>query len=527
MTLSRKINAVAVPFQGLLPWLVLFLTLMTTWFVWDHERQINRRELRSQFEFALRETVSRIEQHAAAYEQMLRGLQALYATTQITNRSALHDYVETLKLDANFSGVQVVGFAELVPSLKKEKHIASMRNLGFPEYAILPDSQAPFFAPVVQREPYVGRNRAPIGFDLWSDPARRSALEKSRDSGMAAVSGKVRLAVDAGSDVRPSFSMYLPVYTQGKPRENLDQRRENLAGWVYASFHMDDFMAGLYGAQVPGLSLAVYDGVIADSTSLLYEAETKSDTRRSSFQAALSATEYMVIAGRPWTLSLSTREEFETRMGRGAQTVIVSAGIGLSVLLALLTWLMVNGRARALRLAAGMTEELRHMAQHDALTQLPNRALFSDRLKHELNRAKRQGGRFAIIFLDLDHFKPVNDKYGHAVGDQLLRQVADRLKAAVREADTVARIGGDEFVLLMPELSEEESVLGLATKVQEALRAPFYVEGHDLPISCSIGVSVYPQDGDEADALTKSADESMYLAKQSGRNCIWVHESVA
>ncbi len=167
------------------------------------------------------------------------------------------------------------------------------------------------------------------------------------------------------------------------------------------------------------------------------------------------------------------------------------------------------------------------MAQHDALTQLPNRALFSDRLKHELNRAKRQGGRFAIIFLDLDHFKPVNDKYGHAVGDQLLRQVADRLKAAVREADTVARIGGDEFVLLMPELSEEESVLGLATKVQEALRAPFYVEGHDLPISCSIGVSVYPQDGDEADALTKSADESMYLAKQSGRNCIWVHESVA
>lgn len=439
----------------------------------------------------------------------------------------MHDYVETLQLDANFFGVQFVGIAEYVSANRKQEHIAAMRGLGFSDYAIHPDGQEQTYAPVVQREPYVSRNRAPIGFDLWSDPVHRTALEKARDSGMAAISGRVRLAGDPDSDVRPGFSMYLAIYTKGQPRENFAQRREHLTGWVHASFHMNDFMASLYGTQAPGLSLAIYDGVIADAASLLYESGEKSGSRRPSFQAALTAKEYMVIAGRSWTLTLSTQEDFEARSGYGAQSVIAAAGVGLSVLLALLTWLMVNGRARALRLAAGMTEELRHMAQHDALTQLPNRALFSDRLKHELNRAKRQGGRFAIIFLDLDHFKPVNDKYGHAVGDQLLRQVADRLKAAVREADTVARIGGDEFVLLMPELSEEESVLGLATKVQEALRAPFYVEGHDLPISCSIGVSVYPQDGDEADALTKSADESMYLAKQSGRNCIWVHESVA
>jgi diguanylate cyclase (GGDEF)-like protein len=524
VTGSGKTSTAAGLLQPFLPWLVLFSTLCTTWFVWDHERQINRRALRSQFEFALRETVSRIEQHAAGYEQMLRGLQALYATTHITNRSAMNSYVETLQLDANFSGVQVVGIAESVSANRRQEHIAAMRGLGFADYAIHPDSQALFFAPVVQREPYVGRNRAPIGFDLWSDPVRRIALEKARDSGMAAVSGKVRLAVDPDVDARPGFSMYLPIYARGQPHENIAQRREHLAGWVYASFHMNDFMASLYGTHVPGLSLAIYDGVLTDSASLLYESDKKPGAQRSSFQAALSATEYMVIAGRSWTLSLSTQEEFETRLGHGAQSVIVTAGMGLSVLLALLTWLMVTGRARALRLAAGMTEELRHMAQHDALTHLPNRALFSDRLSHELSRAKRHGGRFAIIFLDLDHFKPVNDKYGHAVGDQLLRQVADRLKAAVRKADTVARIGGDEFVLLMPELSENESVFGLATKVQEALRDTFVIEGHDLSISCSIGVSVYPQDGNEADALTKSADESMYLAKESGRNCIKVSE---
>lgn len=162
------------------------------------------------------------------------------------------------------------------------------------------------------------------------------------------------------------------------------------------------------------------------------------------------------------------------------------------------------------------------MAQHDALTHLPNRALFADRLNHELSRAKRHGGRFAIIFLDLDHFKSVNDKYGHSAGDQLLRQVADRLKSAVRKADTVARIGGDEFVLLMAELSEKESVLGLAEKIQEALREPFLIDGQALRISCSIGVAVYPQDGNDANALTKNADESMYRAKASGRDCIEV-----
>lgn len=508
--------------QTFLPWIVLFSTLGTTWFAWDHERQINRRDLRSQFEFALRETVSRIEQRAVGYEQMLRGLQALYATTHITNRSAMHDYVEALQLDANFSGVQVVGIAERVPASRKLEHIATLRALGFADYAIHPDSQAESHAPVVQREPYVGRNRAPIGFDLLSDPVRRTAMEKARDSGTAAVSGKVHLVVDTDVDAPAGFSMYLPIYAQGQPRENVAQRRAHLVGWVYASFHMNDFMASLYGSQAPGLSLAIYDGVVPGEASLLYRSEKGSGTRRESFQSAVSATEYMVVAGRSWTLSLSTQEEFETRFGHGAQSVIVMAGIGLSVLLALLTWLMVTGRARALRLAAGMTEELRHMAQHDALTHLPNRALFADRLNHELSRAKRHGGRFAIIFLDLDHFKSVNDKYGHSAGDQLLRQVADRLKSAVRKADTVARIGGDEFVLLMAELSEKESVLGLAEKIQDALREPFLIDGQALRISCSIGVAVYPQDGNDANALTKNADESMYRAKASGRDCIEV-----
>ena len=169
--------------------------------------------------------------------------------------------------------------------------------------------------------------------------------------------------------------------------------------------------------------------------------------------AALSVKEYMVVAGHTWTLTLATQAEFEDRFGRDSAFLIAVTGIGLSLSMALLAWFMITGRARALRLAAEMTEELRHMAQHDLLTGLPNRALFSDRVNRELAYARRHDGRFALIFLDLDKFKPINDSYGHAVGDVLLQQVARRLQDAVRASDTVGRIGGDEFVILMGELA--------------------------------------------------------------------------
>ena len=504
----------------LLPWLILAVTLGVTWFTWQHERQNTRTALHSQFDFALREAVSRVEQRVFGYEQMLRGVQSLFATTPLKNRAAMRDYVEGLQLDANFSGVQSIGVVEWVPAQRKAEHLAAIRAGGFPGYGIDPDGPREVYAPIVQREPYVGRNRAPMGNDLWLDPVRRSALEKARDSGMAAISGKVRLKVDGDANAPPGFIMYLPIYASGQAHDSVAQRRAQLVGWVFAAFHMNDFMASLYGSQPPGLTLAIYDGTDANDASLLYRSAGAADADDPARQAAVSANEYMVEAGHSWTLSLRTQDAFESRYGRGIETQTAAVGLGLSLLLALLAWLMINGRNRALRLAASMTEELRHMAQHDPLTGLPNRALFSDRLNQELARAKRQHGRFAVVFLDLDHFKPVNDNFGHDVGDQVLRQVAKRLQGSVRAADTVGRIGGDEFVVLMADLSDSDRLLALAEKLHQALRQIFVVDGHELAISCCIGVAVYPEDGADAITLTKGADDAMYRAKEVGRDCI-------
>jgi len=509
----------------LLPWLVLLAMLGATALLWDHERQIARKELRSQFDFALRDTVSRIEQRESAYEQMLRGLQGLLATTDLMDGDTIRKYVELLQLDANYSGIQGTGVIRWFPAAQRDHHIAAMRALGLQNYDITPDGERESYAPTIQNIPNVGQNRLMLGFDPWADPVRRTALEKARDSGMPAITGKLRLSVDEGTNASPGFIMYLPIFAQGQPLDNVAQRRAHLIGWVYAGFHMNDFMASLYGKQASGLSLMIFDGIDSTESALMYRAGNVTGKRSpravATPRAALSANEYMVVAGHTWMLALSTQDEFEDRYGRNIAFVIAVAGISLSVSIALLVWFMVNGRAHALRLADEMTIELRHMAQHDHLTALPNRALFSDRVHQTLAHAKRHGGYVAMIFIDLDKFKPINDNYGHAIGDLLLQQVAVRLQDVTRDSDTVGRIGGDEFVVLMGDLPEIEIALKQAEKIRQLIAAPFTLDAHKLTISCSIGVAFYPDDGTDEDSLIKSADDAMYRAKDGGRNSVY------
>lgn len=500
----------------LLPWLILVVMLGITGLAWERERQTSRQAMRAQFDFALRETVSRIEQRVQGYEQMLRGVQSLFATTGLHNRRAVQDYVAALQLDANFSGIQAIGVVDWVPDSSLAKHLSAMQAAGFADYALEPSGARKAYAPIIQREPYTGKNKMAPGSDIWTEPVRRAALERARDAGMAAISGKVKLLIDGNATAMPGFIMYLPVYERNLPRDSTPQRRANLVGWVYASFRMSDFMASLYGVQTPGLSVAVYDDTLTDEASLLYRSDEAAGTVTA--QQAITANEYMVVAGHNWTLSLRTQQSFHDRYGRSAAVEIALAGTVLSLLLALLAWLLLHGRARALHLASTMTEEIRLMAQHDLLTGLPNRALFDDRLNQELARAKRQNGRFAMLFVDLDKFKSINEHFGHAGGDEALKWVAEQLRNSVRASDTVGRMGGDEFVVLLAQLSPSDNVLDLAEKVRTALKQSITVNGRALPVSCSIGVAVFPQDGTDVSTLMKHADDAMYKAKAAGRN---------
>jgi diguanylate cyclase (GGDEF)-like protein/PAS domain S-box-containing protein len=162
--------------------------------------------------------------------------------------------------------------------------------------------------------------------------------------------------------------------------------------------------------------------------------------------------------------------------------------------------------------------QLEHIAHYDPLTNLPNRVLLADRLQQALNQCQRRQKMLAVVYLDLDGFKDVNDRYGHRVGDDLLVTVSQRMQDAVREGDTLARVGGDEFVAILVDLVQMADCEQVLDRLLTAASKPVYVDDLELTVSVSMGVSLYPQDGSDAELLLHNADQTMYTAKQSGKN---------
>jgi diguanylate cyclase (GGDEF)-like protein/PAS domain S-box-containing protein len=229
----------------------------------------------------------------------------------------------------------------------------------------------------------------------------------------------------------------------------------------------------------------------------LFDAEEATRIEREGFSAAR--------AGRPWSGEATGRRRDGISF---PQEIVLSPLPGGRVALAVRD---LTGTRQA-------EERMSALVYRDPLTGLPNRRLFDDRLQIALAQAHRYRHRLAVIFVDLDRFKHVNDTLGHAAGDELLKAVAGRLAACVREGDTVARLAGDEFTLLLPGIHYAEDVSVVSRKLIEALRRPFRIDGHDVRTTASGGVSLFPEDGEDAESLLKSADTAMYRAKERGRD---------
>jgi diguanylate cyclase (GGDEF)-like protein/PAS domain S-box-containing protein len=652
-----------------------------------------------------------------------------------------------------------------IPAGQLEQHIADIRRQGFPDYVVNPLEPRAEYSSIIYLEPFSGRNLRAFGYDMYSEPIRRRAMERSRDNGELAYTAKVILIQETNADLQAGILAYFPVYRNGSIPQTLEQRRSALLGWVYIPYRMNDLLKAILGQDLLALRLEIFDQDDLSADGLLYDSQTSLVPAAFKTQAdAMTRRQRLDLGGHFWTLRYSAMPAFSKTAKFEPPWVELLALVLISFLLFFITCAYINARKNAaialqlteslrqsesrfrslfenspvaylavdrhgslldvnpqlcalldygrdeligrklvefiapesgqdfqlklqllnhygllecelslvtklghrltvildgrlqgdkarpavihciltniterkraedkLQLAArvfsdaheGITitdaagniidanptfcaitgytreevigrnhsilqsgkhdaefykdlwqtlqtegcwqgeiwnrkksgelyvelltisamrnrtgeilnyvglfsditqsklqqQELEHMAHHDPLTQLPNRILFSDRFRQALARCKRDNTLLGVVYMDLDGFKQVNDQFGHEAGDLLLIEVAKRIKANLREDDTVCRLGGDEFALLMGGLESKAQCEQALQRVHQAISQPYHVGGQTAEIGVSSGITLCPMDVGTADCLLSHADQAMYLAKQHGRDC--------
>lgn len=500
--------------RHVLPVVLLLFSLAVTVQLWRDAVRVAEQSQQSGFVFRAREMNERILQRLHSYEDLLRGTAGLYAASVSVERDEFRAYVDALQLRERYPGLQGIGYMLKLQPGATGPHEDAVRKEGFPNYRVWPEEQPGMRTAVIYLEPFIGRNAPVLGYDAYTEPVRRGAMLYAMESGDMAISGKVRLVQETEEDVQAGFVMYLPVYRNGVPHETLEERRANLVGWVYAPFRMNNLMRAIHGFKEDDLDIEIYDGDSFSRAALMYDSNLQNDAALP--MNVLRYDTVITLGNHHWTMVITVPPELRHRIDYSRARLILSGGIGISILLSLLAWGFMRDRARALQAA----EHAYRLALYDMLTGLPNRQLAIERLSLALAHARRNGGKVALLFVDLDRFKPVNDQFGHAVGDLLLKSAARRLKDALRESDTAARVGGDEFVVLLPDVKDSAAAGVVAEKILHAMVKPFEIAGHRLEIAASIGVALYPDDAEDEKALFLQADLAMYRVKSNGRNAV-------
>ena len=280
------------------------------------------------------------------------------------------------------------------------------------------------------------------------------------------------------------------------------------------------FRAKRSGETVSAGDMADYAAVVPSD-----EAEIKTTLSTNAWDGVRRYTSASAIYDFPVAVIVGLSEDEQlAATRRNMHAYLWRASGGSLLLLAILAtlgrmnWQLALSRRRAAEEQVAHAARVEYLAYHDGLTTLPNRSLFSKLLGQSINQAHRYNRQLAVLFLDLDRFKSINDTLGHEAGDQLLKEVATRLKTCLRDSDTVARLGGDEFVVLLPELDDEVYAATVARKVLAAVARPFVLLGQEFRVTASVGISIYPQDGLDEETLKKNADIAMYQAKEEGKN---------
>ncbi len=406
---------------------------------------------------------------------------------------------------------------------------------GLPNYHIQNRTPDGGFVPAGPQNEYfpvlfstVPKNSPLYGLDMSPYPKTREQMDQARDNARLGFYQLWSLASAAG--VQHGFVFLLPVYRQDVPNSTVDERRSNLVGFVSGAMVTAKMIDAVLspGSAPQGVEFFFFSPGSAPDGRPLYaqlsapQTSPPAQKSRRELTTGLHWSQDIVASGAPWLTVVAAPTPgglLETRYGR--TWIVLVAGLMLTAGLAIYLWRVAH---HTLNLSEA-NKTISELAETDALTTLSNRRVFTERLEAAFAASKRGSAGFAVLYFDLDHFKDVNDTLGHLLGDALLQAVADRVKGVLRNDDFVARFGGDEFAVLQRNVSDVATAERLARRICSTVAAPYRIDGNEIHISASIGISPYAPNIASPEVMMIQADLALYRAKEHGRNCLRFHSA--
>jgi diguanylate cyclase len=469
------------------------------------------------------------------YVNKLRALRGLFDSSEVpVSRNAFEAFTRPLLLEN--AAISTLSWVPRVLNSERAGFEREAVRQGLPDYHIkMMGADGRTMSPSPERAEYypvfyatVPKTSPIYGLDLRSEPPTLLEMEQARDKNRLGISG-LRTLITAGGK-QGGFLFSLPVYKRGPLPDSIEDRRRDLAGFVHGSLVIEKMFATIITTnETPaGLDSFFFLPDAGSDALPIYvygsglRSTTPQPTSRESLAADLHLSRDITADGQPWlTMEMVPMSDGPLIVRHDRAWIALVFGL---VITGIVVTYIRSSRRHALHMMQ-VNQKVSDLARMDALTGLANRGAFMNRLGAAFAAGRRRTKPFAVLYFDLDHFKDINDTLGHAAGDELLHEVAARVLGSVRGNDIVARFGGDEFAILQSDADDPAAAGKLAAKIGKIVAEPYSIEGNEVHISASIGISRYTPDVAGPDAMMIQADLALYRAKADGRNCVRFHSA--